>query len=167
MKTIFLIRHAKSSHEGFSGNDAARPLNERGKKDAPAMAQRLLDKDIAIDAFMTSPAVRASTTARLFAEVYGIPEKDLIEVPSLYMADSAAFIAAIRNAPDGAETLAVFSHNNGITQFANSVSDARIDHMPTCSVFAVQCDIARWQEFQGIGNRFLFFDSPKNTMRVE
>lgn len=127
------------------------------------MAQRLLGKDISIDAFMTSPAVRARTTAQLFAEAYGVPEKNLIEVPSLYMAETPAFISAIRSAPEEADTLAVFSHNNGITRFANSVSEARIDHMPTCSVFALQCTIERWQDFQGHGNRFLFFDFPKSA----
>jgi len=161
MKTIILIRHAKTVHEGFQGSDAERPLTDRGRRDAPAMAQRLLDRGIWIDAFMTSPAVRARTTARLFATAYGVPEKDLIEVPSLYMAEPPAFIEAIRRAPLGSATLAIFSHNNGITRFANAVSEARIDHMPTCSIFVVQCAIDDWQQFQGSGNRFLFFDSPR------
>src|SRR5690606_34139980 len=127
----------------------------------PRMAKRLLKKNIAIDAFISSPAIRAKTTAGFFAKEYGTDKKELIIVPELYMADSRAFINAIRNAPTEANTIALFSHNNGITEFANVISETRIDHMPTCSVFAVHCEIENWKEFDDHGNRFYFFDYPK------
>ena len=69
-KQLLLIRHAKSSWDDFSINDFDRPLNERGKKDAPVMAKRLLDKGIAIDAFISSPAKRAKKTAEIIAKEY-------------------------------------------------------------------------------------------------
>lgn len=163
MKTILLIRHAKSSWENFSVSDEDRPLNERGKKNAPEMARRLLKKDIRIDAFISSPAKRARATAEYFAEEYGVSKKKIILVPELYMASNAAFISTIRNAPEDAKTIALFSHNNGITEFANTLSDARIDEMPTCAVFAVHADIDDWHSFQPGNNSFYFFDYPKKS----
>lgn len=163
MKTILLVRHAKSSWENFSVTDEERPLNERGKKNAPEMAKRLLKKDIKIDAFISSPAKRARSTAEYFAEEYGISKKKIIFVPGLYMATPGVFINTIQNAPGDAKTIAIFSHNNGITDFANMLSDARIDNMPTCSVFAVKADIADWHSFEPGNNSFYFFDYPKKS----
>src|SRR5690349_10044526 len=87
------------------------------------MAKRLLKKKIAIDAFLSSPAKRAKSTAELFAKEYEIPKKKIIFIPELYMASSDAFIRTIRSAPEKADSIALFSHNEGITQFANSLSE--------------------------------------------
>lgn len=163
MKTILLVRHAKSSWENFSVSDEERPLNERGKKNAPEMAKRLLKKNIKIDAFISSPAKRAKTTAEYFAEEYGVSRKKIILIPELYMATASAFINAIQNAPPEANTIAIFSHNNGITDFANMLSEARIDNMPTCSVFAVTADVPDWQSFEPGKTSFYFFDYPKKN----
>jgi phosphohistidine phosphatase len=162
MKTILLIRHAKSSWENFSVTDAERPLNERGKRNAPEMAGRLLKKGIPIDAFLSSPAKRALSTAGLFAGVYGKRPDEIIIVPALYLANNDAFMQTIITAPPASASVAIFSHNNGITEFANTLSDARIDHMPTCSVFAVKCAIDSWQDFHAENNEFYFFDYPKS-----
>ena len=162
MKLLLLIRHAKSSWENFQVKDEERPLNERGRKNAPEMAKRLLKKKIPIDAFLSSTAKRAKSTAEYFAEAYGVPKKQIILVPELYMAGNEAFINTIHNAPAFANSIALFSHNNGITDFANSLSDTRIDDMPTCAVFAVKCPINNWSEFQPLTNEFYFFDYPKS-----
>ena len=161
MKTILLIRHAKSSWDDFSLQDEQRPLNERGKKNAPEMAHRLFNTGIEIDAFLSSHAVRARTTAEYFAEAYGVPAKNIQIVPALYLAGREAFIDVVRNAPAEANSIAIFSHNNGITEFANTLSDVRIDDMPTCAIFGVQADIRDWNEFETGKNKFLLFDFPK------
>ena len=163
MKTILLVRHAKSSWENFSLSDEERPLNERGKKNAPEMAHRLLKKKIKIDAFITSPAKRAKSTAEYFAKEYDIDKKKIIIVPELYMANNQAFIQTIRNAPPSANSIAIFSHNDGITNFANSLSNARIDNMPTCAVFAVTSEIIDWAQFEPGKNDFYFFEYPKKN----
>ncbi len=161
MKTLLLIRHAKSSWDSPGLSDFDRPLNERGKKDAPEMAERLKDKKIAIDHFISSPAKRARRTARAFAEVYDV-KKDKIEmVEELYMADTSAFLKTVQSADDKHDTIALFSHNPGITEFANSLSSVTTDNMPTCSIFAVQADIKSWKDFEAAVKKFLFFDYPK------
>jgi phosphohistidine phosphatase len=126
------------------------------------MARRLLKKKIPIDAILSSPAKRAKSTAEYFAKEYDISKKKIIVVPELYMASNDAFIRTIRNAPEKADSIALFSHNEGITQFANSLSDARVDHMPTCSVVAVKTDIDKWEKFEPGKTEFYFFDYPKS-----
>ncbi len=162
MKTIILVRHAKSSWDDFSLKDEERPLTDRGKKNAPEMARRLLKKKVPIDAILSSPAKRAKSTAEYFASEYEIPKKKIFLIPELYMATNEAFISTIRNAPEKANSIALFSHNNGITQFANTLSETKIDHMPTCSVYAVKADISSWESFEPGKTEFYFFDYPKS-----
>jgi phosphohistidine phosphatase len=162
LKTIILVRHAKSSWDDISLKDEERPLTERGRKNAPDMAKRLLKKRIPIDVILSSPAERAISTAEYFAKEYGIKKKEIIRVPELYMATQDAFINTIKNAPEKADSIALFSHNNGITYFANPLSETRIDHMPTCSVFAVNVDIGSWSDFKPGHAKFYFFDYPKS-----
>jgi phosphohistidine phosphatase len=160
MKSLLLIRHAKSSWD-FNVDDFERPLNERGNKNAPEMAKRLSKKDVKIDAFVSSPAKRALSTATYFAEEYGKKVKNIIIVPALYNAAAESFYTAIEDLDDDDKTVAIFSHNPGISEFANSLTDTRIDDMPTCAVFAVKVDIKKWKDFREAKKDFWFFDYPK------
>jgi phosphohistidine phosphatase len=164
-KTILLIRHAKSSWENFSIKDFDRPLNDRGKRDAPVMAKRLLDKGIAIDAFIASPAKRARKTAELFATAYQRQKDEIILFDELYLAGPNAFFDVISRTNDRFHHIAVFSHNNGITDFANLLADVRIDEIPTCGIFAIKIKSDSWAGFKNAEKEFWFFDSPK--ARVE
>ena len=161
MKKLFIIRHAKSD-QSFFGNDFERPLNERGKADAPVMARRLLEKIGKPDALASSPAARAKRTAELFAETLEIPLKKIVFISALYHASSEAFYEMVAGLPDELETVAIFSHNPGITHFVNSLdNDIRIDNMPTCAIFAVSADVTNWVAFGKAKKEFLFFDYPK------
>jgi len=162
MKKILLVRHAKSSWDDISQKDFDRTLNDRGHRDAPAMAKRLLKEDININLLISSPAVRALTTAEYFAEAFGIKKKEVMQEPSLYLAESKIFFDVISQINDDYKTVAVFSHNPGITEFANQLTPTRIDDMPTCSVFGVKADIKSWSEFAAAEKKFWFFDYPKN-----
>ena len=161
MKSLLLIRHAKSSWADFSIKDFDRPLNDRGKKDAPDMAKRLLDKDITIDAFIASPAKRARKTAELFAKEYKAEKSSIIFFDELYLATASLFSHVISKTDDRFNTIAVFSHNEGITDFANSLTDTRIDDIPTCGIFAIKIKTKHWKDFLEAEKEFWFFDSPK------
>lgn len=161
MKTLILVRHAKSTHSfGFS-SDFERPLNDRGFRDASDMGKRLFKKKIRIDQFVSSPAVRAKTTAELFAAEYNRKMREIHFVPTLYHADPNQFSEVIKALTDGCEHVAVFSHNPGITEFASSLTDTHIDQMPTCSVFAVSAEIEHWNDFAQAEKQFLFFYKPE------
>lgn len=163
MKTLILIRHAKSSWDNEALNDFERPLNERGKNDAPKMAKRLTGKKIKIDAFISSPAKRAKKTAELFMKEFGVKEKQLILIPELYHASVEAFYKTLLNVSNTLNNIAVFSHNPGITSFANSLTTSvRLDNMPTCSAFAIKININSWVNFKDAKKDFWFFDYPKN-----
>lgn len=164
MKTLILVRHAKSSWDEPGISDIDRPLNERGKKDAPEMAKRLKDKDLKVDLFVSSTAKRAKRTARFFAEAFDKDKDDIRIVEDLYMASPDAFRKAILTLKNSDDVVAFFAHNPGITEFANSLTNVRIDDMPTCAMFAVQIEAAKWEEFENADKKFLFFDYPKNPL---
>jgi phosphohistidine phosphatase len=161
-KTLLIIRHAKSSWDIATLSDFDRPLNERGKKDAPMMAKRLLAKNIVIDAFLTSPAKRAKKTAELIREAYGADAGKTLLQPKLYHAGVEDFFETISQLDDLFNTVAVFSHNPGITSFVNELTEeVQIDNMPTCGIFAVKIQTNKWANFSKAKKSFLFFDYPK------
>lgn len=157
------IRHAKSSWDDPLMNDFDRPLNERGKKDAPQMAGYLLNKMVPIDSFISSPAKRARKTAALFAKEFGIAE-DVIQLKSeLYLPDDNAFLHTIETTFDKFSHLAIFSHNPGITNFVNTLTtQIRVDDMPTCGIFGIKTPADHWKDFKNAEKEFWFFDYPKN-----
>ncbi len=156
-----IIRHAKSSWAIAGQDDFDRPLNDRGMRDAPMMAQRLLDKKISIDAFITSPANRAITTANYFAEVFQLGKGKMKTVRQLYHAHPKIFYETIAAIEDKIDTAAIFSHNPGITAFVNELTSTKIDNMPTCGVFAVKAETDHWKDFWPAKKTFWFFDYPK------
>jgi phosphohistidine phosphatase len=161
MKTLMIIRHAKSNWDNVLVTDMDRALNERGKRDAPAMAQRLLRSGVRIDHFISSPAKRARTTAELFAHEFGKDRDDIRFVADLYHAPVQTFKEVIISLDDQYDHVALFSHNPGITAFVNTLTSIRVDNMPTCGVFAVTSPVAHWSDFLGAGKEFWFFDYPK------
>lgn len=163
-KTLLIIRHAKSSWDIGTLNDFERPLNERGKMDAPAMAKKLIGRDVFIDAFVASPANRAKKTAELFIEAYKRDKEEIIFITKLYHAPAEVFFEVAESLEDTFNTVAVFSHNPGITEFVNILTkDARLDNMPTCGIFAVKLHSPSWKNFRKAKKEFLFFDYPKNV----
>ena len=164
LKTLLLIRHGKSSWDDISQSDFERPLNERGKTDAPKMAARLRKRDIKIDAFISSPAKRAKKTAEYFIKEFDEKTDDIILVSALYDAGTNNFSDTVKDIDDKYKSAAIFSHNPGITDFANQLVDkANIDNMPTCSIFAVKADVEKWKDFSKAKKEFLFFDYPKKS----
>src|SRR4051812_40903271 len=161
MKTLLLVRHAKSSWDDPKTPDFDRPLNDRGKEDAPEMADRLHKKNVAIDVFVSSPAKRARKTCKYFTEEWGYDKEKIIFEDELYEPGDDSFYKVLGKLDDKFENAAVFSHNPGITYFANIITDVRIDNMPTCSVVAVALDTDKWSDIRKAKRNFLFFEYPK------
>lgn len=163
MKTLLLIRHAKSSWDDITQKDFDRPLNERGKHDAPLMAKRLRkEKDVELDVIISSPAKRAIETSKYFAEEFDIKKKHVQQISNLYEPTIEAFFDSINNIDDDLKHVALVAHNPGITAFANLLTNARIDDMPTCSIFALKILNSKWKNFESAEKEFWFFDYPKN-----
>lgn len=160
MKTIYLVRHAKSDWTS-SVDDNDRPLNDRGKRDAPMMANRLLERKARVDRFVSSPAKRAFSTAWAFASAYDRKKSDIIQEPELYLPAPEAFLSVMEKFDDKDKAVAMFSHNNGITDFANSLQLVNLDNMPTCSIFAFRVKTDNWASVSKAEKEFMFFDYPK------
>lgn len=162
MKTLYLVRHAKSSWGDFTLPDFERPLNERGKRDAPDMASRLKTQAGEIDVFVSSPAKRALKTCIAFCDAYKRSEKDILLHDELYHAPEATFYKVISQLDNDFKSAAIFSHNPGITDFVNSLrANIALDNMPTCAIFGVYADIKNWKQFESADKHFLLFDYPK------
>jgi phosphohistidine phosphatase len=108
MKTLFLIRHAKSSWDNPGQNDFDRTLNARGLKDAPVMAQRLLERKVSVDLFISSPAKRAKKTCELFMHEMRIDEKQIVLKSELYLAEPPVFFDVIKQINSSINNAAVF-----------------------------------------------------------
>lgn len=163
MKFLFLIRHAKSSWETAALPDFDRPLNARGMRDADEMAKRLVAKINTIDAFISSPALRAKTTAEKFATAFGTDSNEIIFEPGLYLSPESFYTPFISNIDNKFDTVAIFSHNPGITDFVNTLGSIKTDNIPTCGIFAVKAATNTWKEFLAIKKEFLFYDYPKRV----
>ena len=121
MKTLFLLRHAKSSWTDPGLDDSERPLNKRGLENAPTMGQRFKSRQETLDLVLTSPARRARTTARLFVEACDLPSAIVSEEPELYFSGSRSIENIITSQDDRVQSLMLVFHNPDITYFANSI----------------------------------------------
>ena len=162
MKTIILIRHAKSSWADADITDFDRTLNDRGKHDGPIMAQRLKKKMANVDTFVSSSAKRARKTAKYFLKAYDRKEEKLIIEPTLYEAPMEQYYTVIDSLNDIQNSVAIFAHNPGITDFVNSLGCTVVYNMPTCGIYAVEINIDHWKDFRDGEKKLLFFDYPKN-----
>ncbi|WP_299213956.1 histidine phosphatase family protein [uncultured Dokdonia sp.] len=158
MKTLYLVRHAKSSWK-FDVIDHQRPLNERGLHDAPIVAAHVAASMPKPDLIMSSDAMRAKTTSFFFAKAYDISEKDIVLDHTLYDFDGRDLVEVIRSCDDAVDCLMVFGHNNAMTNVVNTYGDKHIDNVPTCGFTAITFDIDHWKDMsQG---KTIFTSTPK------
>ncbi|MHA7057176.1 SixA phosphatase family protein [Aquimarina sp. M1] len=144
MKTLYIIRHAKSSWE-FDLEDHKRPLNKRGLRDADLIGKQLKNLVKSVDKVLSSDAVRAKTTAKIIFEHLDFP-KDIFSLePKLYDFNGHQVIEVIKNCNDKINDLIIFGHNHAFTSIANLYGDKTIDNLPTAGVVGIQFDVDRWK----------------------
>ncbi|MCU0332223.1 MAG: histidine phosphatase family protein [Ignavibacteriaceae bacterium] len=160
MKTLYLARHAKSYWKDQSIPDFDRPLNSRGKRDAPFMGEVLNDKKIKPDLIVSSPAKRTKKTAIEIASKLGYTEKKIQFNEDLYEASSNTIIKLIKKIEEKYDRVMIFGHNPGLTMLNNHISNHYIDNIPTCGIVALQFD-KKWSEIDKNSCKFLFFEYPK------
>ncbi|RPI71769.1 MAG: histidine phosphatase family protein [Ignavibacteriales bacterium] len=165
MKKLFLIRHAKSSWDFSELTDFERPLNKRGRRDAPFMAKLLAQQGVSPDLIISSPATRAITTARYFCEPLSYSFHNLTLEPRLYGASVDEIIDVICNIDNTYSNLMLFSHNPGLTDFADQLSDKPINNIPTCGIVAFSFNIDSWNEINNDSSEILFFEYPKKYFK--
>jgi phosphohistidine phosphatase len=163
MKTLYIIRHAKSSWEDPYQADFDRPLNKRGKRDAPRMGKRLKEKKILPDAMISSPAERALSTCKFIAEVIGFKQEHIRTDRKLYHANEDQVLSVIHKLNDKHHAVMIFGHNPGLTDFINRLArePVAIDNIPTCGVVAFKLPVSSWKEVEWEKSEVEFFDYPK------
>jgi phosphohistidine phosphatase len=165
MKKIFLVRHAKSSWDSPELSDFERPLNKRGKRDAPFMAKLLARQGVSPDIIITSPANRAITTARYFCEELGFSFSNVFIEPKLYMADSDHLLEILKELNDKFSNVMVFSHNPGLTDFANYLVGKGIDNIPTCGILSINSKVEAWNDLSPNNCNIISFEYPKKYFK--
>lgn len=165
MKSVFMVRHAKSSWEDFSLSDIDRPLNSRGKRDAPFMAELIARKVELPDALISSPAKRAFTTATYFAKAWGKSKDDVLIQKSIYEAYHSDILKLIHHLDAQWQTVFLFGHNPTFTNFVNLFSGGKhIDNIPTCGVVALESTADNWITFSPENTRVIHFYYPKQYL---
>ncbi len=164
MKTLLLIRHAKSGWANIGQRDIERTLHERGHQEAILMANQLANKKLSIDVLLSSSAVRTRETCMHFAEVLGMTSDQIQFDAHLYHAPADTLFEVVSQLKDEVRTIAIFTHNPGITDFVNELdAGVRIDDMPTAGIFAVDIEVDSWKDCRKGKKKFLFFDFPNKS----
>lgn len=161
MKTLYIIRHAKSSwdHPGLA--DDERPLLEKGVKRTLKIARYLQDKHISADLVISSHAVRAHETARIIADAIGYPEEKIIISSKVYHGSTEQLYDELYGLNDHVESVMIFGHNPTFTSFANHFLDEKIEWLPTSAVVSVSFDTERWTELPMANHKTNFLITPK------
>jgi len=161
MKTIYFVRHAKSSWADPGLRDFDRPLNKRGIRDAPFMATLIKSKGAKPGLLISSPAKRALTTATFFARDLGIDPDDIQKEAGIYEAMPESILNIACRLPDEVDEVFIFGHNPAFTSLANFFSQDLIDNVPTCGVFKVVAGIEHWKDLSVDNARLTAFHYPK------
>lgn len=164
MRTLTLIRHAKSNWNDDAVSDFNRPLNECGRAAAPAMGQRLRELGVSFDLIVSSPALRAITTAQVLAESLGYPRDIVVKNIRLYAADRTVLLDVVQQLPDNTPGVALVGHNPGLTEFCNYLCGEHIDNLPTCAVARIVFDIDAWQAVYRDGGRLTLYEYPRKLV---
>lgn len=160
MRQLHLVRHAKSSWDEATLADFDRPLNTRGRRDAPRMAERLARRQIEAPYLLTSPALRALQTARFFAAALGVGEDRIASRPEIYAASPGTLMALINHLSCDAAHVVLVGHNPGISALARLLAPCPFIEMPTCAIVSLGFD-HDWQQIKSGDGRLLSYLTPR------
>ena len=165
MKTLYLIRHAKSSWDFPDLPDYERPLGKRGEKNAPEMGRRLNSRLIYPNILVSSPAVRARETSLKISREISFPEQEIVFEADIYGAGVTTLLKTIEAFPDTSSSAFLVGHNPGITSLAEYLTGNYIGNIPTCGLACIELEIDSWSMTgRGLG-KLGFFDYPKKDFK--
>ena len=164
MKTLTLVRHAKSSWGDPGLRDRDRPLSRRGERDAPRMGKRIVKAGMRPSLIISSPAARAWATAKAVAQEIGYPQEFLQREADLYLASVDDFLEIVNAQDIGFNSLMLVGHNPGLTEFANYLSPNLTDNVPTAGVVSVNIDQNDWNLYDQPATELVVYDFPKKNL---
>lgn len=148
MKTLYIVRHAKSSWEYEEIKDIDRPLKKRGINDAYLISNVIQKKIASPDVFISSCANRALHTAMIFSYAFNYPLANLKISKSLYSFSDGYLIKTVKALDDGFDSAIIFSHDHGISDFVNKFGNEQLIHVPTCGVIGIKFDTNHWKNIK-------------------
>ena len=161
MKKLIIVRHAKAEQGGYD-RDFQRRLSDKGKDDARNIARDLKEWNIFPDYMISSPAVRALTTARIYAEELNFPKEKIVEKKGLYFDfTTREFVDMIHEIPEECENLFVFGHNPFMYFVAENMSSNFNGDMPTCSTIVLEFNVKTWEGVEPREGMFFLHLYPK------
>lgn len=161
MRLLSLVRHARSSWDHPELSDFERPLDARGRHDAPQMAERARVLLGVPDRLVSSPAARAIATARAFAEAMQLPEARLSLQPQIYEASDDRLLGLVRGLDDGDTHVMLFGHNPGFTDLAHRLAPCPFDDLPACAVVQIALEVRNWRDVADGGGRLRHYLQPQ------
>ncbi len=161
MKTLYLVRHAKSSWNNANLSDHDRPLNDRGERDAPRMGKRLGKRRPQPELIISSSALRAETTATILAETIGYPSSELKIDARLYGAEPKDVLSIIREVNDNIACIMLVGHNPTLTTVIKTLGRCEMDDIPTCAIAVLSFPMETWSEIAPVNGELVDFDYPK------
>lgn len=161
MRLLTLVRHAKSSWADADLSDFERPLNERGRRDAPRMAAYLRDRLGVPDRLVSSPACRAISTARVFAQTFGIADDAIVIEARIYEASPATLLRLVSGLDDRDRHVMLFGHNPGFSELAQALAHCPFDQLPTCAAVQIELPDDNWRDAGTRPGRVQLFAYPK------
>jgi len=147
MKQLLILRHAKSSWNDASLDDWQRPLNDRGRRDAPRVGEWLRNHSRQPEVIITSDAVRARTTAEAVVKAAGYSIEVMIE-PSLYHATTQAVLDVLNDVREGVQTVLIVGHNPGLEDLVRQLT-GEYHPLTTAALLDLDVPIGRWSELDG------------------
>jgi phosphohistidine phosphatase len=163
MKRLILLRHAKSSWSEDRLPDSERPLSGRGERDAPRMGARLREHSPRPDLVLSSPALRARSTAKLVARALGYPDDGIRLDARLYLATPTEILAVVAEQTDTLDSVLVVGHNPGLTELTNLLlPELELANLATAGTVIVDCATERWANIRDAQRRLVCYDYPKN-----
>jgi phosphohistidine phosphatase len=159
-----LVRHAKSSWDDPALPDQERPLNDRGRRDATEMGERLAKRNVKPDLILSSPAVRALRTAEIIAKKLDYKRKDIVVDHRLYAVEAGDLLDVIDKLSNALKRVMLFGHNPEMTELAHRLS-GEITHLPTCAVAELTFDVKSWSRIGKTKPAKVALDYPKKSSR--
>jgi phosphohistidine phosphatase len=160
-KTLYLARHAKSSWHATTARDHDRPLNERGQRDAPMMAKRLVARSACPQGIVSSSATRAVATAELIGGILDLEPHAVSRDERLYAACAITFLAVLRELDPRHDVAMVVAHNPTVHEVITMLTGVQIDRVPSCAIATIQFPGASWDAIKTGGGDLVDFDYPK------
>lgn len=159
MKKFFIIRHAKSSWKDSALDDFLRPLNKRGKSDAPKMGKRLKERKIMPDIIISSPATRAKATAEIIAKELNY-SKDILFNDEVYESTLDKLHEIVTKVDDKNATLFLVGHNPSLNMLAEQYVNFS-ENIVTCGVLEIEFECDKWADVNSENAKLLLYDYPK------